>query len=490
MMMKKTTLVGALALAVLGVGGCKDETTTPTTPGVELKNYSATPAFLKKMSGFESMEVFSLIGSDDKLDQSPNFVFGGSADGMGWLKNADGGFSMILNHEDNFSVSRVTLDKTLKPVKGEYILNSDGGTWRLCSATMATPAEHGFGPTFLTCGESGEESRTHAINPLDPVTNASMTREVPAFGRWSAENALPLPKGAYSGKTVIVLTDDDSGVSGGQVALYMSNTVGDLSGGSLYMLRRKDQNQKETDMTLGTMYDVEFVKIDNASTLTGKEINAMVDVQKAIKFGRVEDVDYRKGGTGRDVYFTVTGQDYVSANADKSRTKYGRVYHINLDAANPLAGKIEVIMDGDDKSGPAKAFQNPDNITVTSNYVYVQEDPNGYGDETHDSYIYQYNLATKEVKIVCELDHRRTAADKDMYNRDTKTAAPAASKFGSWEYGALEDISDLVGIPNTFALAIQPHTWVGDKYKGVDGGSKRTSEWQGSQVVIIKGLPK
>ena len=109
---------------------------------------------------------------------------------------------------------------------------------------MATPAEHGFGPIFLTCGESGEESRTHGINPLDPVTNASLSRELSAFGRWSAENALPLPKSAYTGKTVIIITDNDSGVSGGQVSLYMSNTVGDLCVGLLDMLRRNDQKQK------------------------------------------------------------------------------------------------------------------------------------------------------------------------------------------------------------------------------------------------------
>lgn len=489
-MFKYSTLIASLVVVVLGINGCKDETSTPSTPTVELKSHSSTPALLKKMSGFESVEVFSLIGSDDKLSQSPSFTFGGSADGMGWLKNSDGGFSMILNHEDNFAVSRVTFDKTLKPVKGEYILNSDGGTWRLCSATMATPEEHGFGPMYLTCGESSVESRTHAINPLDPATNASISRELPSFGRWNAENALPLPKTTYSGKTVIVITDDDSGVSGGQVALYISNTVGDLAGGSVYMLRRKDQNQKETDMVIGTMHDVEFVKIDNASTLTGAEINAQVDVHKAIKFGRVEDVDYRKGGTGRDLYFTVTGQDYNGANADKSRTKYGRVYHLSLDASDPLKGKLEVIMDGDDRTGPAQKFQDPDNICVTSNYVYVQEDANGYGDEAHDAYIYQYNIATKEVKVVFELDHHRDAADKDLYNRNATTAVPERSKFGSWEYGAMVDISDVIGIPNTFALAIQPHTWVDDKYKGVDGGVKRAGERQASQVVILKGLAR
>jgi hypothetical protein len=45
------------------------------------------------------------------------------------------------------------------------------GTWRLCGATMATVAENGFGPLYLTCGESGEESRTHGINPFADVAS-------------------------------------------------------------------------------------------------------------------------------------------------------------------------------------------------------------------------------------------------------------------------------------------------------------------------------
>ncbi|MEZ0131175.1 hypothetical protein AB9T88_15955, partial [Flavobacterium sp. LBUM151] len=111
----------------------------------------------------------------------------------------------------------------------------------------------------------------------------------------------------------------------------------------------------------------------------------------------------------RELYFNATGQDVTGINADASRTKYGRVYKLNLDAVDPLKGTLEVILNGDNRSGIAGKFQNPDNICVTTNYVYVEEDSNGYGDETHDAYIYQYNIATKELKVVLELDHRRTA---------------------------------------------------------------------------------
>jgi len=491
----KKIILPVLFLATLI--SCNDDKTTvddsannsidnPINSTVLAANQSATPVLLKKQAGFEDLELFSLIGSDDVLAGSPNFVFGGSADGSDLLKNADGTFTFWVNHEDNFAVSRITLDKTFKPTIGEYLLNSNGGTWRLCGATMATPAEHGFGPLYLTCGESGEESRTHGLNPYGDAGAASVSKELPALGRISAENALPLKATAFAGKTVVVIGDDDSGTYGGQVFMYVSNTVGDLANGSLYMMKRNDDNQREKDMAVSQTYDVSFVKIDNHTTMTGAQINASVNTLKAIKFGRVEDLDYRKGGqtADREIYFNVTGQNISGTNADGSRTKYGRVYKLNLDAANPLKGTLEVILDGDDRTGIAGKFQNPDNICVTKNYVYVEEDANGYGDETHDAYIYQYNIATKQLKIVVELDHRRTATDAAKYN------VGGTSKFGDWEYGGLIDVSEQLGIDDTFLLSVQPHSWKGEKYKGVDGGSGRPKEDQASQIVLIKGLAR
>lgn len=489
-LLKSISMV-AVATVCVAISSCNNDDNNEVANQVVLKNNSATPAFVKKQAGFESLEVYSLIGSDDVLAQSPSFVFGGSADGLGILKNDDGTYTMLTNHEDNFAVSRVILDKTFKPVKGEYLMNSNAGVWRLCSATLATPAEHGFGPVFLTCGESNQESRTHAISPnaLPFTTGSNGTptiTEQPAFGRFNAENALPLAKDAYTGKTVILIGDDDSGTYGGQVAMFTNESVGNLNSGKVYYMRRTDLNQKESDIVLNQTYDVEFVEVPNAANLTGLQLNEQVDVLKAIKFGRVEDLDYRRGGgdKSREIYFNVTGQNNTGVNADNSRTKYGKTYRLKMNAADRLKGTLEVILDGNKTTGNATEFQNPDNICVTENYVYVQEDANSYGDETHDAYIYQYNIATKELKKVIELDHRRTAADAATYN------VGGTSGFGRWEYGAMIDISDLIGIPNTFAICIQPHTWTGDKYKGVDGGTVRPGENQASQIVIIKGLAK
>jgi hypothetical protein len=204
---------------------------------------------------------------------------------------------------------------------------------------------------------------------------------------------------------------------------------------------------------------------------------------RAVQFGRVEDIDYRKGArAGREIYFNVTGQNNTGTNADYSRTKYGRVYRLVLAPNDPTRGTLELLVDGDDRSGPARMFQNPDNILVTRNYVYIKEDPNGYGDETHDAYIYQYEIATRALRPIIELDHRRS----DPYYGGN-------SAFGSWEYGAMLDVTDKLGgngDEGTFLVAIQPHTWRGPKYQNPDGGTLRASENQASQMIVLRGLPR
>lgn len=478
----KKVLWPFLGLSLVALASCQHwfdfrEENHPHHTKVNFKNYSETPPLIKKLDGFEGVKVYTLISSADHFSLTPDFTFGGSADGSGLLRVSEG-YSYIVNNEDNFSVARIALDKTFKPVGGEYILNSDGGQWRLCSATLATPAEHGFGPVYLTCGESGPESRTHGLDPFAPSSSASTSRELAGFGRWSAENAVPLPKTAFPGKTVVIIGDDDSGSDGGQVAMYLANTKGDLDNGSLYILRTADQNPREKDIVEGSPVAVEFAKIEDHKTLTGAQINAAATALNGIAFGRVEDVDYRKSGGGREIYFNVTGQ---SGNDD--RTKYGRVYKLVLDHNNPLKGILEVVLDGDNKTGKAKEFQDPDGILVTKNYAYIGEDPNGYGDETHDAYLYQYNLNTKELKKVFELNHFRD-------DPGGLGAEYGSGSLGSWEYGSMIDISETVNEDNSFLLCIQPHGWKKPEFAGVDGGSLRTNENQGSEVVIVKGLPR
>lgn len=488
----RRSAVAGVALATAMLGACRDDAPTAADlassaaesgnaggPMVPLADYSTTPVLAKAL--VPGLTLNAIISSDDQIAATPTFVFGGSADGTGLLKNGDGTFTMLVNHEDNFSVSRVTLDKSFRPIKGEYLLNSDVGRYRLCSATLATPAEHGFGPLFITAGESSQESQIHAVDPYGPANQSEL---LTALGRWNTENAVPLPKNAFPGKTVIVIGDDDSGTHGGQLALYVADAVGDLANGRLYAMARTDNNTREMDIAVGTKVPVEFRQIENQKSLTGAQINSKATELKTIQFGRVEDIDYRKSGNGREVYFNVTGQ-----NGNTNRSKYGRVYRVEFAPNDPTKGTLELLLDGDDRSAgnPARVFQNPDNILVTRNYVYIQEDPNGYGDETHDSYIYQYDIAKRTLRPIIELDHRRTAADAEKYN------VGGSSRFGAWEYGAMLDVSDRLGgnaNTGTFLLAIQPHTWRDAKYRNPDGGTVRPNESQASQMVVLRGLPR
>jgi hypothetical protein len=470
----------ALILGAMTFSGCNLQDHSAPVDASKLIDRSVNPSLVKAMPGFEDLKITTLISSDDQLQDSPGFVYGAQPDGGAFMKNPNGeGYIMLNNHEILFSVSRVFLDKELKPVKGEYIVDAEGGQWRLCSATLATPQEHGFGPVFLTAGETNSESMTHAIDPFAPADKKNKTRTVAAFGKWNAENAVPLPKTAFPGKTVIIIGEDDTN---GQLVAYVSETVGDLNNGKLYALRRTNQNSVETDMTQGQSYDVEFVPFDDVKTSTGTQLQAQTVDKKMIQFARVEDIDYVKDGVGREIYFTATGvsqSDKVTPVAGKNM--WGRVYHLTFDAANPLQGKLNIIMDGADR--PGNFIVNPDNICVTKNYVYVQEDGDSfYRDNDHDGTIWQYNIATKQSKAMIQMNHRRSDA---TFN--AKYNSVGNNSLSTWEYGAMIDISDIVGIPETFMINIHPHTWQDDKYKGADGSGLSTNK-EGGQTVIVRGI--
>jgi hypothetical protein len=480
------------ALTILALAGCKKtESTAGVNPDIQLKAQSVTPSLVTPMPGFESLEILPLISSEDKLSETPNFIFGAQPDGAGLMKNPNGeGYIMLNNHEILFSVSRVYLDKSFKPTKGEYIVDADGGGMRLCSATLTSFEEHGFGPVFLTAGESSQESMVHAINPMGLVSDRKRSdRTLPALGKANMENAVPLPKAAYPGHTVILIGEDQSytpsHASAGQLVMYKSDIVGDLQTGKLFALKRTSGDQVEMNMTKGNQYDVEFVEIPGAKTKTGAEINTTVNSLGAIRFSRVEDVDYRKGSAAnnREIYFVATGQANGGTTPEPGYTMWGRLYKLVLDTNDPTKGKLEVVAEGD--SNPGNDLINPDNVCVTENYVYIQEDGDSYYPAAkHDSYTWQYNISNKSYKPWINMNHKRTDA---TWNAKFNTVNQP--RFGSWEFGAMIDISDIIGVPNTFMVNIHPHTWQSNDFANADGSGRNTNK-EGGQTVIIKGVQK
>jgi len=603
-----------LGLAMLGFGVAVAQ--NPVVP----KQFSVTPSLVTvSMSG---VSAFGLISSDDQLAKSPNFKFGGMADGSGivinraavvsknvtatkgtmatvsGMHNPEGTYIFLTNHEDNLGISRVYYDQTFKAVKGDWVVNSNAGYWRLCSATMATEEEHGFGPVFFSGGESGAESLVLAVDPMETpaFTNLSPADSLywdakgnymSAWGRWSTENAVPLHKDAYPGKVVIILGDDDFEAQG-QVVLIVGDLV-DFKAKiynkvKVYALKRAgfdfstltgDDLKRasfERGMMGATEYDVEFVEITSITGKTGAQVNAACDAANAIRFGRVEDLDYRKsitnpGTASKEIYFAVTGQLWGSAqnpndpamagttftgwwngtstgygnngytafsttNALPSmqvytstglKTQHGRVYKLALNATDYTKGKLSVIWDADsrnaDQSDIKNYLMNCDNITATEDFLYVQEDPNRYSSggtnsnltnrflfnfENHDSRIYQYNMTNGEIKILIEQDHRRLAADNVYYNQAAQGGGSFAnpnptgtifqtSRPGDWEYGDFIDVSKETGVPGTYVLSGQPHSWQSLNYARPDGGSRPTPQGyrlEASNLVMFTGVPE
>ena len=477
----KLTLV---ALVLLTFTSCNndDNDSTPENK-VELKAHSKTPNFLQLTSEFSNVEVYPIFTSEDVMPETPNFVYGSMADGAGLLKNTDGTFTLINNIEADYSIARITLDETFKPVKGEHILNAVAtAETAQCSGTLITPEEHGMGPVYLSGGEWGGASK--GVFETDPYRDANMAsspKMLPAFGQWSTENAVIIGKDAYPTKTVAIIGDDhsDNEIPSGQLGMYVGER-GDLYGGKLYGLRVAQTGVNfEMDMDEGVEYPIDFVELEETQI---DLLDAEAKEKGVMGFSRVEDIDWRRGSaeSNREFYFCVTGRKKDGLVG--KGTLYGRIYKVVLNPNDPTgSGTIECVLDGDNLDGKAKMFHSPDNIVVTENYAYIQEDPNGYPDtpdKAHYARLYQYNLNTGELKTVLECDQITAAAQG--YGSTERT----------WELTGMIDISETIGIDNTFVLITQNHGWEDPKFTDPLANPDLENRTEGSMLFVVKGLDR
>ena len=470
-----------------GVNGSDGSDGKDFTPSPEMfSNKSSLAPLVILKPDFSSVEAFSLISSTDVL--SNGFRLVGAQDGAGFLKDGDE-YIYVVNAEDDYAVSRIRFDKDLNPIEGDWLLNSGVADYaRQCSGTMWEAAIHGGDKDIFL---SASESYAYDVKGIDPwIETPTPTADfgLDALGEFSWENAVPLPQGAYAGKTVIVGGDDDSSGSEGQVVMYVSeNGDADLENGKIYVLRFKQVSDgaggamdvaantvyNEGSLDFSKSYDIEFVEIVDGASLTKNEMETACTNVFASQFMRVEDVDYRKGSdtNARDVFFAVTGR----GPGRGTYNDWGTVYKIELDATNPLEGKLTQIISGNtdtnNKDGNLSELQSPDNICVTENFIYTQEDPNSFS-RNHAAQIYQSDLNGNNTKVVLAL-------------KIENNLAPTGSTGFSGEFGALTDISDKVGVPDTFILNLQPHYWKSDDFV-----SSSLPHNQGGQIVLLKGLAR
>lgn len=475
--------------------------------GTMFENKSNLEPLVALESQFNFVDAYSLISSSDILDNGFQLV--GAQDGAGFLKDGDG-YIYVVNAEDDYAVSRIRLDENLTPVSGEWLLNSGVADFaRQCSGTMWEADIHGGAKDIFL---SASESFNYDVKGIDPYAAPTPTADfgLDALGEFAWENAVPLPRDTYSGKTVIIGGDDDSSGSEGQVTLYYSeNGNADLNNGKIYVLKFKQVDSGEVDadgnpiakdvepgviyneanLAFGQTYDVEFVEIENGAAMTKDEMENACIAVGASAFMRVEDVDYQKGddADARNIFFAVTGR----GPGRGTYNDWGTVYKLVLDEDSPFTGKLTQIISGNtdtnNMDGNLSELQSPDNITVTENFVYTQEDPNSFA-RGHAAAIYQSDLNGNNIKKVLELVVRN---DLD----------PTGSTGFSGEFGALEDISDKIGEEDVFLLNLQPHYWESEDFKNKDGHDMESDrpdaiaagareDDQGGQIVILRGLPR
>ncbi|MGR3811879.1 alkaline phosphatase PhoX [Jiulongibacter sp. NS-SX5] len=474
-----------------GISSLESYISTADMNLMQFGNKSVSPAGKEMFTidgAFSDIEVYTLLTSEDVLPLSPDFVYGSMADGAGLLRNGDGTFSLINNIEADYSIARITLDQTFTPLRGEYILNATAtANTAMCSGSLVTPEEHGFGPLYLSGGEWGDgiKQGVYAVDPYKKSVYKDNARVLSAMGEWAVENAVVMSKDAYPGQTVVMIGDDnsDNNVPQGQFGLYVGNQ-GDLEGGKLYGLKVTTEGVTyEMDMKEGQSYNFEMVELEE--TEIGL-LNAEAMEKGVMGFSRLEDLDYRRGSAAnnREVYFAVTGRK-KDGLAGKG-TFYGRIYKVNFDESSPLFGTISPVLDGDILDGKAKDFHSPDNVLVTENYLYIQEDPNGYPDtpdKSHYARLYQYNLNTGELKTVLECN--QTNASSLGYGNTSST----------WEITGMIDISETVGMPNTFLMITQNHGW-----SPLDGTAftdpnavpdyLNHGRTEGSMLFVVRGLER
>lgn len=481
--------IKSVILVCIVVCSCKTKTKIPTNTKEKkevVASYSKTPNFLKLEEEFSHVAIHPILSSEDTLPKSPEFVYGSSADGAGLLLGVDSTLTLINNMEADFSIARIQFDQNLKPIKGEYIVNAKAtGKTAQCSGYLITPEEHGFGPLYLSGGEAGGGTKgVYATKPFKKVEDNSVSKVLTSLGEWNVENAVAIGKNAYPDKTVVFIGDDhaDNTVPSGQLGMYVG-ARGDLEKGKLYGLKIADKGVTyEIDLKEGQSYEVSFVELKERKL---ELLDSECKRKGVMGFARIEDIDWRKGSAvnNRTVYFCATGR-----KADGLEGKgniYGRVYELQLNEQDPTKkGTITCVLDGDNLKGKAKLFQSPDNIVVTENYAYIQEDPNGYFDlpqKTHYASLYQYDLNTKVLKKVLEVNQE--AAKAKGYAVDNKT----------WELTGMIDVSDITKHQNTFLLITQSHGWEpkdGSSFTDKHANPDMSNSKEGSILYAIQGLER
>ena len=393
-----------------GINSSQTSYLTPSAPGVKLT---------------------AILTVGDTANNGYKMV--GIPDGTGAWDNGNGTFTLLVNHELGSTagitrahgakgafVSRWVINKNTMAVEsgsdlitkvnlftpfGGYILFNPADTTsrkafgRFCSADLPPVsafynAATGLGTQeriFMNGEETGAEGR--AFGHVATGVNAGTTWELPYLGKFSWENSMASP--LAQNKTIVAGTDD---ATPGQVYMYIgtkTNTGSEvdragLNNGRLYGvavtgLTAEVSASFPAPNTPFTMVDLGIVKDS-----TGAALNTRSNTLGVTNFLRPEDGHWDPMNPN-DFYFATTN----------SFTAPSRLWRMRFtDIKTPeLGGTITAVLDG------TEGAKMIDNIAIDNfGHILLQEDVGG---QTHLGKIWQYTIATDQLKLIATHDSSR-----------------------------------------------------------------------------------
>jgi Bacterial protein of unknown function (DUF839) len=484
---KRITLVAAVVLSALGIGG------------TALGATSIKPYIVPVGSDYEIKPLFSV---DDQVPllggaAGQQYRMVGIPDGLGARPNGDGTSTLFMNHELNFEqlsepvvggapnrgaiISRWILDSDGDPVAGRRaydtvweentlvgpapeVGNSTRSLARFCSGFLAT-RHHGFDrPIYLTGEEEG-----NAANTFDGMGSQSVAvyggelHALPRMGRFAKENTVIQP--GRGTRTVAFPTEDGPATLDNQLYMYVgkkdrSEDAGVLSRngldtGELYVFRSLDASRNsERTFTAGSVKG-EWVKIPNAASLTAAQLEAAADAVGAMTFVRPEDAAFNPRNR-HELFFDTTGS---SSGADDGVNELGRLYSLRLHPGNPLKhARLSIVYNADTivANGGDIAI-SPDNMDVSRRYLMINEDGTTesravMAQKGRDGSIWRFDLKRRAVHAVGVIaSGAKRVAELDPPGRDGIPVGP-----GVWESSGIIDTSAIFGA-DTWLSDVQAH---------------------------------
>ena len=414
-------------------------------------------------------------------DATKRYRMVGIPDGMGSRRLADGTTELFVNHELGNAVKsqpNVGGPINIGAFISRYLLSADGsvlageraydrvfngdtfagtaaedgvagaapGFGQFCSAYLAGPP-HGFDRWIYLTGE--ESSGAATFDGKGGIATATFDNEIhtlPKMGHFAKENLVVLT--GTGSKTVVMALEDGPAGTESQFYMYVgekdpsSTSVLKKNGlldGKLYVLKVTGK-VSENDFFEGTAA-VTWVEVANPETLNDVQLDTASDALGAFGFVRIEDGAQSRANPSQFLFDTTGGS---SVNV------LGRVYTMDLNLADPLAGATLKVVDNADQivAAGGDTALSPDNVEATTEYLMVQEDGTEQtrakmAEKKRDGSIWRYELD--------DLSKKKRVVQLNPPSADGVAVGP-----GVWETSGIIDTSRSYGF-DSYLFNVQAH---------------------------------